>query len=71
MRVEHLAGNKLRGLFLEPPLPTDFRGGARHPCYAQRVLNLHRCVVGVVAVLLMGTVAGCGGGDSSSDVHPP
>ena len=34
------------------------------------MLNLRRCVVGVVAVLLVGTVAGCGGGDSSSPTAP-
>jgi hypothetical protein len=34
------------------------------------MLNLHRSVVGVVAVLLMGTVAGCGGSDSSSPTAP-
>jgi hypothetical protein len=34
------------------------------------MLTLRRCVVGVVAVLLMCTVAGCGGGDSSSPTAP-
>mgnify|MGYP000238077676 CR=1 FL=1 len=40
-------------------------------CYCLRMLNLRRCVVGVVAVLLvaLGTIAGCGG-DSSTPTAP-
>ena len=34
------------------------------------MLTLRRCVVGVVAVLLVSGVAGCGGGDSSSPTGP-
>ena len=34
------------------------------------MLTLRSCVVGVAAVLLVGTVAGCGGGGSSSPTGP-
>ena len=39
--------------------------------YSASVLNMRKCAVEVVAVLLVvGTVAGCGGGDSSSPTAP-
>jgi hypothetical protein len=39
-------------------------------CYALRMLTLRSCAIGVVTVLLVSGVAGCGGGDSSSPTAP-